>query len=91
MRSPCLCHEAHPRQALCAFDGSDESAHGSGDIHIGDAASAGKKKPPSPLMDSEVFLFSMNVPGRHETFSWWSRGESNPRPQAIAGQIYMLS
>ena len=23
--------------------------------------------------------------------SWWSRGESNPRPQAIIGQIYMLS
>jgi hypothetical protein len=22
---------------------------------------------------------------------WWSRGESNPRPQAIVGQIYMLS
>ncbi len=22
---------------------------------------------------------------------WWSRGELNPRPQAIAGQIYMLS
>ncbi len=22
---------------------------------------------------------------------WWSRGESNPRPQAITGQFYMLS
>lgn len=22
---------------------------------------------------------------------WWSRGELNPRPQAITGQIYMLS
>ena len=22
---------------------------------------------------------------------WWSWGESNPRPKAIAGQIYMLS
>ncbi len=22
---------------------------------------------------------------------WWSRGESNPRPQAIIGQFYMLS
>ncbi len=22
---------------------------------------------------------------------WWSWGESNPRPQAIAGQIYMRS
>jgi hypothetical protein len=22
---------------------------------------------------------------------WWSRGESNPRPQAINGQFYMLS
>ena len=24
-------------------------------------------------------------------FVWWSRGESNPRPQAITGQFYMLS
>jgi hypothetical protein len=23
--------------------------------------------------------------------SWWSRGESNPRPQAITGQFYMRS
>ena len=23
--------------------------------------------------------------------NWWSRGELNPRPQAITGQIYMLS
>ncbi len=22
---------------------------------------------------------------------WWSRGESNPRPQAITGQFYMRS
>ena len=22
---------------------------------------------------------------------WWSRGESNPRPQAFAGQFYMRS
>ncbi len=22
---------------------------------------------------------------------WWSRGELNPRPQAITGQFYMLS
>jgi len=26
-----------------------------------------------------------------QALSWWSRGESNPRPQAIIGQIYMLS
>jgi len=23
--------------------------------------------------------------------NWWSRGELNPRPQAITGQFYMLS
>jgi hypothetical protein len=33
----------------------------------------------------------MDIVGRHETFKWWSWGESNPRPQAIAGQTYMLS
>ncbi len=22
---------------------------------------------------------------------WWNRGELNPRPQAITGQIYMFS
>jgi hypothetical protein len=22
----------------------------------------------------------MNIAGRHETFKWWSWGESNPRP-----------
>ncbi len=24
-------------------------------------------------------------------YFWWSWGESNPRPKAIAGQIYTLS
>jgi amidase len=27
----------------------------------------------------------------HATCKWWSRGESNPRPQAITGQFYMRS
>lgn len=25
------------------------------------------------------------------TLRWWNRGESNPRPQAIAGRFYMRS
>jgi hypothetical protein len=28
---------------------------------------------------------------RHDIFKWWSRGELNPRPQAITGQFYMRS
>jgi hypothetical protein len=34
---------------------------------------------------------SPDVRGRPEITEWWSRGESNPRPQAIAGQFYMRS
>jgi hypothetical protein len=34
---------------------------------------------------------SLDVLGRHEILKWWSRGESNPRPQAITGQFYMRS
>jgi len=26
-----------------------------------------------------------------DSLFWWSWGESNPRPKAIAGQIYTLS
>ena len=37
------------------------------------------------------FRISRDVLGRHEIFKWWSRGESNPRPQAITGQFYMRS
>ncbi len=33
----------------------------------------------------------MDILRRHETCKWWTRGESNPRPQAITGQFYMLS
>jgi len=29
--------------------------------------------------------------GGSKIANWWSRGESNPRPQAFVGQIYMLS
>lgn len=25
------------------------------------------------------------------TLNWWTRGELNPRPKAITGQIYMFS
>ncbi len=28
---------------------------------------------------------------QHKTGYWWSWRESNPRPQAFAGQIYMFS
>ena len=34
---------------------------------------------------------SRDVPERPEIIVWWSWGESNPRPKAIAGQIYTLS
>jgi len=37
------------------------------------------------------FWISRDVLGRLEIFNWWSRGESNPRPQAITGQFYMRS
>jgi hypothetical protein len=37
------------------------------------------------------FEISTDILGCHETFKWWSRGESNPRPQAITGQFYMRS
>ena len=36
-------------------------------------------------------LASLFVCGPMRTFRWWSRGESNPRPQAITGQFYMRS
>jgi hypothetical protein len=31
------------------------------------------------------------IGGKRRTVVWWSWGESNPRPKAIAGQIYTLS
>ena len=31
------------------------------------------------------------IGGQRRTVVWWSWGESNPRPKAIAGQIYTLS
>jgi len=37
------------------------------------------------------FWTFQDVLGRLEILVWWSWGESNPRPKAIAGQIYMLS
>jgi hypothetical protein len=39
-------------------------------------------------------LIHLSLSGVREllrTLLWWSRGELNPRPQAIARQIYMLS
>ena len=49
------------------------------DLHPQECAHAGRtwKRPVSP---TRAFLLG-----------WWSRGELNPRPQAITGQIYMLS
>ena len=38
------------------------------------------------------FFVSSRVLGEHpRSFVWWSRGESNPRPQAILRQFYMRS
>jgi hypothetical protein len=31
------------------------------------------------------------VCGLMGSLEWWNRGESNPRPQAIAGRFYMRS
>ncbi len=45
-----------------------------------------KKK--TQVVDSLGSLYSVT---QRETGKWWSRGELNPRPQAITGQIYMLS
>ena len=39
-------------------------------------------------VDGPGAQWSFTVAGRLE---WWSRGELNPRPQAILRQIYMLS
>ena len=48
------------------------------------------------LWDQEVHLFKLIAKKKRPhcgllRCSWWSWGESNPRPKAIAGQIYALS
>src|SRR5574337_253792 len=40
---------------------------------------------------SLIYLAPSFTCGPMRTLVWWSRGESNPRPQAISGQIYMRS
>jgi hypothetical protein len=40
------------------------------------------------LLDHLGLSVSYGLP---RTLKWWSRGESNPRPQAITGQFYMRS
>lgn len=45
------------------------------------------KKAPKPL----IYLGALEVVNLCDSLRWWSRGELNPRPQAITGQIYMLS
>ncbi len=51
-----------------------------------------------PLTAPELRLLEQAGPGNGvrvmlltERFKWWSRRESNPRPQAITGQFYMRS
>ena len=44
-------------------------------------------KRPKSLID----LGLLNFYGPLRNLIWWSWGESNPRPKAIAGQIYALS
>jgi hypothetical protein len=48
---------------------------------------SGQRKRPKSL----IYLGLSHVHELLWTLFWWSRGESNPRPQAIAGQFYMLS
>jgi hypothetical protein len=45
------------------------------------------KKAPKSL----IYLGASVIGGQRRTIVWWSWGESNPRPKAIAGQIYTLS
>ena len=45
------------------------------------------KKAPKSL----IYLGALVVVNPCDSLRWWSRGELNPRPQAITGQIYMLS
>lgn len=45
------------------------------------------KKRPKSL----IYLGLLYSSALMRTLRWWSRGELNPRPQAITGQIYMLS
>ena len=47
----------------------------------------GQRKKPKVLISLGFSYFF----GPSRTLKWWSRGESNPRPQAITGQFYMLS
>ena len=47
----------------------------------------GRKKRPKSL----IYLGLSDFYGPSRTLKWWSRGESNPRPQAFTGQFYMLS
>jgi hypothetical protein len=45
------------------------------------------KKGAKSLMTWRLWSFVLPV----ESLEWWSRGELNPRPQAITGQFYMRS
>jgi hypothetical protein len=49
------------------------------------------KEKPTDLSRLACSSIPWTCVGRHETLQWWSRRESNPRPQAFVGQIYMLS
>lgn len=45
------------------------------------------KKIPKAL----ISLGILDSSGRHWTVYWWSRRESNPRPQALHREFYILS
>lgn len=48
---------------------------------------SGQRKRPKAL----ISLGLSHFPGPWRALFWWSWRESNPRPKAIAGQIYTLS
>ena len=50
-----------------------------------------KKNPQVVDLLGGFFWTPQGLLGRLEILFWWSWGESNPRPKAIAGQIYMFS
>jgi hypothetical protein len=60
-------------------------------VILGSAADDGLAPTRPDTKKAPSGLNSLGVHGPRRTSMWWSRGESNPRPQAIPGQIYTLS
>ena len=57
-------------------------------FHVRNTCESNASKRQVGKVDGPGAQWSFTVAGRLE---WWSRGELNPRPQAILRQIYMLS